>query len=191
MNLEAERETYIKRKVIIVGWDLKKALRLLNKSNPTLLEWLSSPIVYRNEPIFTKEVKALAQKTFSPYSVLHHYLSMAKKNYARLEQADSTTAKMYLTILKTLHICDWIIENDEFPQMGLHIFHNCHISTIIQDELQKVIHHKQAGKNYSSDTLHKYIESSLRTLEDTVKKSQKYDSNQTKSLTEFFIETIT
>lgn len=30
----------------ISGWDLRKALRLLRKSNPPLLEWLSSPIVY-------------------------------------------------------------------------------------------------------------------------------------------------
>ena len=28
------------------GWDLQKALRLLYKSNPTLFEWLKSPIVY-------------------------------------------------------------------------------------------------------------------------------------------------
>lgn len=31
----------------INGWDLKKALRLLRQSNPTLFEWNSSPLVYR------------------------------------------------------------------------------------------------------------------------------------------------
>lgn len=30
----------------INGWDLQKALRLIYKSNPTLFEWFSSPIVY-------------------------------------------------------------------------------------------------------------------------------------------------
>lgn len=30
----------------INGWDLKKALKLLYKSNPTLYEWKASPIVY-------------------------------------------------------------------------------------------------------------------------------------------------
>ena len=30
----------------INGWDLQKTLRLLYKSNPTLFEWFSSPIVY-------------------------------------------------------------------------------------------------------------------------------------------------
>ena len=31
----------------INGWDIKKALELLHKSNPTLFEWNSSPIVYK------------------------------------------------------------------------------------------------------------------------------------------------
>lgn len=30
----------------INGWDLKKALVLLRKSNPSLLEWLQSPVRY-------------------------------------------------------------------------------------------------------------------------------------------------
>ena len=29
------------------GWDIKKTLFLMSKSNPVLLEWLRSPIVYR------------------------------------------------------------------------------------------------------------------------------------------------
>ena len=28
------------------GWDLRKTLFLLNKSNPVLFEWLKSPVVY-------------------------------------------------------------------------------------------------------------------------------------------------
>ena len=31
----------------INGWDLSKTLRLLRASNPTLFEWFSSPVVYR------------------------------------------------------------------------------------------------------------------------------------------------
>ena len=31
----------------INGWDLQKALRLLQKSNPTLFEWNNSPVIYR------------------------------------------------------------------------------------------------------------------------------------------------
>ena len=36
----------------VVGWDLCKFLRLMRGSNPTVFEWLESPIVYREDPAF-------------------------------------------------------------------------------------------------------------------------------------------
>lgn len=47
----------------INGWDLDKTLRLLHGSNPTLFEWFSSPIVYRETP-FAEEFRAVMQKYF-------------------------------------------------------------------------------------------------------------------------------
>ena len=41
----------------VSGWELRKALRLLRKSKPPLLEWLKSPIVYRHDPVFAHEVR--------------------------------------------------------------------------------------------------------------------------------------
>ena len=41
----------------INGWDLKKALKLLRKSNPPLLEWLYSPIIYIEDRTFTRAFK--------------------------------------------------------------------------------------------------------------------------------------
>jgi len=39
-------ESPISEQLDINGWDLQKALLLLRKSNPPLLEWLGSPIIY-------------------------------------------------------------------------------------------------------------------------------------------------
>ena len=36
----------------INGWDITKTLRLLYKSNPTLFEWFSSPIISRTDAEF-------------------------------------------------------------------------------------------------------------------------------------------
>ncbi len=41
------------------GWDVRKALGLFAKSNPPLLEWLDSPIVYADDGVFCNELKAL------------------------------------------------------------------------------------------------------------------------------------
>ena len=43
----------------INGWDLRKALGLMRESNPTLLEWLGSPIVYREEVETMAQFRAL------------------------------------------------------------------------------------------------------------------------------------
>lgn len=64
----------------INGWDIQKAFRLLYKSNPTLLEWLSSPIVYKKTEEVDQLVK-LIQNYFSSKKSLYHYWHMAKTNY--------------------------------------------------------------------------------------------------------------
>jgi predicted nucleotidyltransferase len=57
----------------VSGWELRKALRLLRKSNPPLLEWLKSPIVYHEDPAFVAEFGALAAKFYSPRRCFAHY----------------------------------------------------------------------------------------------------------------------
>ena len=48
----------------INGWDLKKALTLLYKSNPTLFEWNNSPIVYKTTPEWA-EISLMISKASS------------------------------------------------------------------------------------------------------------------------------
>src|SRR5688572_7252344 len=60
----------------ISGWELRKALRLLRKSNGPLYEWFQSPIVYQSDSTFQGEILALMKLYFSPRAMMHHYLSM-------------------------------------------------------------------------------------------------------------------
>src|SRR5262245_7291893 len=64
----------------INGWELRKALRLLRKSNPPLLEWLGSPIVYREVTDMAAAMRALVSRWYSPIACAHHYLHMAQGN---------------------------------------------------------------------------------------------------------------
>lgn len=57
------------------GWDLRKALRLFRKSNPPLLEWLTSPIVYRETPT-AQRMRELIPQYYSPRASFYHYLHM-------------------------------------------------------------------------------------------------------------------
>src|ERR1051325_12100355 len=42
-------ERPIENDVDLSGWDVRKALQLFRKSNPPLLEWLDSPILYHTQ----------------------------------------------------------------------------------------------------------------------------------------------
>ena len=64
----------------INGWDLQKTLRLLYKSNSTLFEWFSSPIVYM-ESDFADLFRRVMNDYFSSKRSLYHYISMAEGNY--------------------------------------------------------------------------------------------------------------
>lgn len=72
----------------IQGWDIQKALGLALKSNPSLYEWVHSPIVYRQDEKLTDKLRVIAQKEFSKRTLVAHYLNMAKRNLRAFEEKD-------------------------------------------------------------------------------------------------------
>lgn len=69
----------------ISGWDIRKSLRLLWKSNPPLLERIQSPIIYKSDPDFLDDITDLANLCYSKIATMHHYLSMSKKLLPEVE----------------------------------------------------------------------------------------------------------
>jgi predicted nucleotidyltransferase len=57
----------------IGGWDLRKALALLVRSNAVLLEWLSSPIVYASDPDASHQLARLARAEAHLPTLEYHY----------------------------------------------------------------------------------------------------------------------
>lgn len=96
------------------GWDLRKAVKLLAKSNAPLLEWLYSPVVYYEEEAFVNTMQELASDCFSPIATLHHYLGTTK-NFMDVCEQDQVKLKSYFYALRTALAGKWIIENNSFP----------------------------------------------------------------------------
>jgi predicted nucleotidyltransferase len=85
----------------INGWDLKKALQLLVKPNPVLLEWLRSPIVYRSEPDAVARMTTLAEHTDHLRPSTYHYLHLAEGQYDRIvDGRDEVPLKKYFYVLR-------------------------------------------------------------------------------------------
>ena len=100
----------------INGWDLQKTLRLLYKSNPTLFEWFSSPIVYQ-ETEFADKFRDLMMYYFSSKKTLYHYISMAEGNYREYLKGDLVRAKKYFYVLRPVLACQWILDWGTPPPM--------------------------------------------------------------------------
>ena len=99
----------------ISGWELSKALRLFRKSNPPLLEWLGSPIVYADNHGLADRLRDLQRKYFSPISCLHHYLHMAQGNYREYLHGETVRIKKYFYVLRPILACAWIEKYRTMP----------------------------------------------------------------------------
>ena len=98
----------------IVGWDIAKALKLFHKSNPSLLEWLGSPILYRTTIVF-EGLRPLLAEYYQRRHGLYHYRSMAKKNFVADFKNDQVRLKQYFYVIRPILACKWILNNDTPP----------------------------------------------------------------------------
>lgn len=92
----------------ISGWDLRKALKLFAKSNPPLMEWLGSPIVYLERYTVANRMRELAPIYYSSTSCAHHYYHMAQGNYREYLKGSEVWTKKYFYVLRPLLAIRWI-----------------------------------------------------------------------------------
>jgi len=101
--------------VDICSWDIKKFMKLLYYSNPTVSEWLSSNIIYKNSE-YRKQLQELFQKKFCKDALLSHYISMAKQNYFKyIKDKDLCSLKKYCYVLRAIACYEYIIKENNVP----------------------------------------------------------------------------
>ncbi len=152
------------------GWDLRKALRLLVRSNPTVVEWLQSPIEYLSEGRLRKEALELLGKAYTPASGIHHYRSMAKTNYRGYLKADLVPLKKYFYVLRPLLAIRWIEQHGVAPPIE---FQKLLVGLLDRNDLLSDVSALLEKKKVTAEmdvaeplpSLNKYIESELVRLE--------------------------
>ena len=121
----------------ITGWELTKTLRLFRKSNPPLMEWLRSSIVYYQAFSTIDQMNELSKNIFAPNSCLHHYLNMASNNFREYLQGDEVKIKKYFYVLRPVLAARWIERYNEFPPLE---FPKLVEDILPEGELKKQIH---------------------------------------------------
>jgi predicted nucleotidyltransferase len=122
LSLQEKKDTielmFDENEIDISGWDLRKSLRLLWKSNPPFLERIQSHIIYKVDEAFLSEINILAQRTYSRIATIHHYLSMSLNCLSEIDRNAPYKLKKLFYALRAAVACKWIIEQQEMPPIS-------------------------------------------------------------------------
>ena len=122
LSLKSPKDTFelpINDELDITGWEFRKSLGLLWKSNAPLLERIQSPIIYKVDSNFHNEINRLSEKHFSPIAAMHHYLSMSKKYFDACMYESEIKLKKYFYAIRTAIAGAWIREMGTTPHIEM------------------------------------------------------------------------
>lgn len=180
----------------INGWDLKKALGLFRKSNPPLLEWLQSPIVYMENLSIAEQIRSLSPLAFSPQSCMHHYLHMAKGNYRMYLQGETVRLKKYFYVLRPILACEWIEKFNEMPPIEFQTLvygivpEGSQLKAVIMDLLARKMAGDEMDNEPRIDVINGFVEERLDYFADAVKGLHPAEGGQDRLLDELFRSAI-
>ena len=152
-----------------VGWELRKSLQLLKKSNVPAIEHLFSPIVYLGENNVVSELRSIALECFSPIASMFHYRSMSKKYEEKLA-AEAIKLKSLFYASRTSMAGRWILEHNTIPPVVFSEMLSL-VSNDIADEITNLMEIK--SKNNES-YIHTRNEKVIRFIAETIATNNEY-----------------
>ncbi len=128
----------------ISGWDIKKALKLLYKSNPSLLEWFASPIVYK-ETIEASYIREVIPFYFSQKKLYCHYQRMAKTALKYMNN-EKVPVKKYLYILRCILSSQYIVNYKKQPPIEIERLIECELPNELREDMNRLLMIKKHSK---------------------------------------------
>lgn len=180
----------INEKLDINGWDINKALSLFHKSNPTIMEWLNSKIIY----IDSEEAQGLREIMNNYFSIkrgMCHYINMAKTNYKEYLRRDVVPLKKYFYVLRPILAAKWIYEKRNAPPMEFKEL----VNEELIDDLKEIVNHLLDLKvNHSEikeieriDELNSFFENEMVVINEQIDSLPKEDELGWDELNDMFL----
>ena len=153
----------------ISGWDIQKALQLFRKSNPPLMEWLGSPIVYWEKFKTAQELRALAPQYYSRKACTYHYLHMAEGNYRDYLRGSEVWVKKYFYVLRPLLAILWMEQDRGVVPTDFNVIvANLDMDQTLRQAINDLIEEKKAGEELRhgprNETISAFIEKEIERL---------------------------
>lgn len=114
-------EQVITDELDVNGWDLRKAITLGLSWNPALVEWLTSPIVYRESGWEAEALRKLFVRPMSRDALIRHYLGLGSKQWGRfIDGREQVRLKKYFYVVRPAVALLWLqLRPEETPPMSL------------------------------------------------------------------------
>ncbi len=154
------------REIDLAGWDIRKALRLLLKWNPALFEWLVSPITYRQSGDCRAAMRSLYEEHADLQAIGHHYLSLARTQWGRMDTGPQVKLKKYFYVLRPLMALHWLTSNHAIPPMNFDLLREARpwpaeINSAVDDFITLKRATPELGTGARIDALDLWVEATL------------------------------
>jgi uncharacterized protein len=154
LSLHSKRDVIerpITEQLDIVGWEFRKALQLMQRSNPRLLEWRSSPILYHSPHPLIEQLWAQIPKYFSPSVCGQYHLRSARYYLNWAMTGDEIHVKRFFYALRSVLVLKWIEETGTMSPMNFwEKVDRVVPSPAIQDAIQQLFVAKQQTAEQAS-----------------------------------------
>ncbi|MCB0644365.1 MAG: nucleotidyltransferase domain-containing protein [Phaeodactylibacter sp.] len=153
------------------GWDIRKALSLVRKSNGSPAEWLQSPTIYREVPGFRESLFGLVQDYFQPVHSLNHYRGIALNSLKQAEATGQLPIKKVFYMIRPLLAALWIAEHQTVPPMQIGPLLEQLSDEPLQNEILELIERKKLAVEAQawepSERIQAFIEAAFAQVEAT------------------------
>ena len=198
LTLETRRDVIerpINDDLDISGWDIRKALNLFRRSNPPLLEWLQSPIVYMRAPGFVERMRELMVTHYDPRACMHHYLQMARGNYREFLKGERVRTKKYFYVLRPVLACLWLEQSrGPVPTLFQTLVDTLVPDGELRDTINGLVERKRNDREVADGppipVFNEFLETQLSRLTQSARQLPKADTRDVEELDAFFRATI-
>ena len=182
------------------GWELKKALLHISQMNPSICEWLYSPIIYIKSNEFKLDFMTEGRKLIREHSghgkLLYHYRSMAKKNFKdHIENKQLVKIKKYLYVIRPTGMFLWLIKcNSGFNMFEIDfnkilIELKPHLDSECFENILNVIEKKKTMKEMDDEPrikcIDEWIEKIISNTDSEIKQVETLQEGKKQSLDEY------
>ena len=130
------------------GWDVSKALKLVSRGNAVVSEWLSSPILYAEDPAFRPLFEPLARDWQQLHGDVAHYYGLARRQWGSfIEGRAEVRLKKYFYVIRPAVTLHWLREDHlGTPPMNLpHLLQDVRLPDATAQALADLQSRKQAA----------------------------------------------